>query len=58
MDGERRPPLPTEPLECRQHAEALLQENDGGGGPAAAIAWTLLAIAGELATIRRQLTKK
>lgn len=53
-----RVPLPQEPLECRQHAEALLQENDGGGGPAAAIAWALLAIGGQLADIRRYLHRQ
>ncbi|MFE9300828.1 hypothetical protein [Streptomyces sp. NPDC006856] len=52
-----RPPLPTDPLECRQNAERLLANNEGGDDPAAALAWALLAVASELATIRRTLAK-
>lgn len=58
-EGTPRPPLPAEPLECRQHAEAALGEwavradAEPDRGPLHAIAWALLAIAGELATIRR-----
>lgn len=57
---KQRPPLPAEPLECRQHAEASLGPwavSDPDRGPLHAIAWALLAIAGELATIRRTMAK-
>ncbi|WP_436772067.1 hypothetical protein [Yinghuangia sp. YIM S09857] len=47
-----RSPLPTEPLDCRQRAEALLQEPADTG---AAIAWALLAAVGELHALRIQL---
>ncbi|WUI00207.1 hypothetical protein OHR68_43195 [Spirillospora sp. NBC_00431] len=53
MDGQDRRPLPVEPLECRQHAEELLAEER----PWSSAIWALLAIAGELAAIRRQLEK-
>lgn len=46
--------LPTETLECRQIAERALNDRD----PMEAIAWALLAIAGELAEIRRELRKR
>lgn len=55
--GPRRP-LPTDPLQLRQDAEAALTRP--GGEPnreLTAIALALLAIAGELAAIRRSTTK-
>jgi hypothetical protein len=56
MTDERRP-LPADPMECRQNAEELLAHNDGGDDPVAACAWALLAIAAELATIRRSVKR-
>jgi len=59
MAGER-PPLPPDPLECRQNAQQCLGEwvvRDPAGGPLHAIAWALLAIGGELAAIRRATAK-
>lgn len=56
-DEEVRRPLPPEPLECRQKAAALLLE-DAFASPAVATAWALLAVAGELAEIRRELRRK
>lgn len=54
MAGEQpRPPLPREPLEHRQEAERLLDRRAD-----LAVAHALLAIAGELAQIRRQLGKR
>ena len=53
---EQRAPLPPEPLECRQKAAALLE--DKYASPAEVTAWALLAIAGELAAIRRELRRK
>lgn len=44
---------PTDPLECRQNAERSLPGNQAG-----ASVWALLAIAGELAEIRRELRKR
>lgn len=57
---ERRPPLPTDPLECRQRADALLTADHSSldaatAAAAAATAWAQLAVAGELAVIRRAL---
>lgn len=57
MDGQNRAPLPAEPLECRQRAEELLGLGDVDVDVPRAIAFALLAIAGELHTIRRQLGK-
>lgn len=54
---EQRPPLPPDPLECRQKAAALLLE-DKFASPSVATAWALLAVAGELAEIRRELRRK
>lgn len=48
---EPRAPLPTEPLECRQRAEAARSDSR-------AVVWALLAIAGELADIRRAQAKR
>jgi hypothetical protein len=45
--------LPTEPLECRQNAEAALRDE----APSTAMTWALLAIAGELADLRREQAK-
>ncbi|MFD3657031.1 hypothetical protein [Streptomyces sp. NPDC058620] len=55
-DGSARAALPADSLECRQNAEQLLAQN-GGNDPAAASAWALLAVAAELAAIRRDLRK-
>lgn len=43
-DEQPRRALPTEPLECRQNAEAALVECK----PPEAIAWALLAVTGQL----------
>jgi hypothetical protein len=45
--------LSAEPRECRRNAEAALEEN----APAVAQVWALLAIAGELAEMRREQRK-
>ncbi|MFF8793338.1 hypothetical protein [Streptomyces globisporus] len=49
---ERRP-LPAASLDCRQNAEAALANQ----APLSACAWALLAIAGDVAAIRRTLSK-
>ncbi|MFD8471886.1 hypothetical protein ACFV2E_07480 [Streptomyces globisporus] len=49
---ERRP-LPADSLDCRRNAEAALS----GQAPLSACAWALLAIAGDVAAIRRTLSK-
>jgi hypothetical protein len=54
-------PLPREPLELRQRAEEFLGLGEADADVPRAIGFALLAIAGELATIRRDLhqqTKK
>lgn len=51
---ERERPLPPEPLEYRQDA----QEHMDAGAVPEAIASALLAVAGDLAAIRRQLEKQ
>jgi hypothetical protein len=48
-----RRPLPTDTLECRQNAEGALADQ----APLSACAWALLAIAGDVAAIRRILKK-
>ncbi|WTW96603.1 hypothetical protein OG216_25980 [Streptomycetaceae bacterium NBC_01309] len=53
-DGPRAP-LPADPLDCRQRAEALLRTPADTG---AAIAWALLAVAGELHVLRQQLRNR
>ncbi|MGK5529361.1 hypothetical protein [Streptomyces sp. URMC 129] len=53
-----RPPEEGEPGEYRSWAYMLLRENDGGGGPLAAIGWALLSIATDLAALRRDLHRK
>lgn len=56
MDGPNRAPLPTDPLELRQQAEAALDlANTEPTGELTAVALALLAVAGELATIRKGL---
>ncbi|MCY0919606.1 MULTISPECIES: hypothetical protein [unclassified Streptomyces] len=55
MSAPDTPPLPQEPHECRARAEEHLAEP---ADPAAATAWALLAVAGELAAIRRALHKR
>ena len=56
--AEERQPLPPEPLECRQNAERLLARSSVEALPIKAVAWALLAIAGELAVIRREMRKQ
>ncbi|WP_405856126.1 hypothetical protein OG407_07235 [Streptomyces sp. NBC_01515] len=51
-DDQPMPPLPRDPLEHRREAERLLERR-----PDLAVVHTLLAIAGELAVIRRDLGK-
>ncbi|MET9516388.1 hypothetical protein [Streptomyces sp. NPDC002994] len=59
MSGEERPRLPqTEPHECRRRAEDFLGLGDVDVDAPKAIGWALLAIAAELATIRRSLGKR
>ncbi|WP_181786646.1 hypothetical protein [Streptomyces phytophilus] len=48
---DERGPLPVEPLRCRQRAE------DGELPAGERAVWALLGIAGELATIRRELER-
>lgn len=55
-DPPARAPLPPDPLECRQKAAAVLTV--GLASPAEASAWALLAIAGDLAVIRRIMEKR
>lgn len=49
---ERRP-LPADSLDCRRNAEQALASE----APLSACAWALLAIAGDVAAIRRTLSK-
>lgn len=57
--AEREWKLPQrEPQECRSRAEELLALPDTNGAAPHAIAWALLAVAGELHEIRRQLQRK
>ncbi|WP_318196907.1 hypothetical protein [Streptomyces sp. MCL20-2] len=46
-------PLPADSLDCRRNAEAALADQ----APLSACAWALLAIAGDVAAIRRTLSK-
>lgn len=46
-----------EPLECRQRAEAALRTHNSPAAPTRAVGWALLAVAGELAEIRRTLQR-
>ncbi|MEU0133399.1 hypothetical protein ABZ172_05060 [Streptomyces sp. NPDC006296] len=56
MTQQERPRLPqVEPHEARRTAEDLLGPDATGGGVTRAIAWGLVAVAGELAAIRRKL---
>lgn len=58
---EPEAPLPKDPLECRQEAERLLGQgtpSDTTGRQRTALVWALLAVAGELATIRRELLRR
>jgi len=57
MDGDQpRPPLPRDPVAHRQEAERLVDE--GRASAPHTIVHALLAIAGELHLIRRQLGKR
>ncbi|MFE9765117.1 hypothetical protein ACFYPC_11380 [Streptomyces sp. NPDC005808] len=47
-----------EPQECRSRAEELLAVGDIKEVGPRAIAWALLAVAGELHTIRKQLSRR
>ncbi|HEX6682433.1 MAG TPA: hypothetical protein VF062_06535 [Candidatus Limnocylindrales bacterium] len=51
------PELPEGALECRQRAELLLT-SEHPEAPARATAWALLAVAAELAEIRRELKRR
>lgn len=44
--------------ECRRRAEDILNHGNANGNAPRAIAWALLAVAGELHTIRMQLRKR
>ncbi len=56
MTGQERPRLPqTEPHEARRTAEDYLGLGSVGMDVPRAIAWGLIAVAGELAAIRRKL---
>lgn len=46
---EQRRPLPADALECRQNAQDAVRDQ----APLSACAWALLAIAAEVADIRR-----
>ncbi|MGW3936442.1 hypothetical protein [Streptomyces phaeochromogenes] len=57
MAGEGAPRLPeTEPHQCRRTAEDLLNLSDAD--VPRAIAWGILAVAGELAQIRRDVHRR
>ncbi|MFE0270812.1 hypothetical protein ACFWZY_01530 [Streptomyces sp. NPDC058992] len=61
MADERDLPLPQDSLTCRQNAERSLGEwvvRDPEQGPLHAIAWALLGIGSELASIRRLLERR
>jgi hypothetical protein len=59
MSGQDRPRLPqTEPHEARCRAEECLGLGDIDVDVPRALAWGLLAVAGELAAIRRDLRKR
>ncbi|WP_327436151.1 hypothetical protein OG279_26290 [Streptomyces sp. NBC_01201] len=56
MTQQERPRLPqVEPHEARREAEDLLGSEANDRGVYRAIAWGLVAVAGELAAIRRKL---
>lgn len=58
MDGQERHRLPQlEAQECRARAEEALDDNVRVDVPRA-IAWALLAVAGELHIIRKQLSRR
>ncbi|WP_046507087.1 hypothetical protein [Streptomyces odonnellii] len=57
QDAERPRPLPTDPAEARHHAEQLLTQQPAALA-ATAIGWALLAVAGELAEIRREMRRQ
>lgn len=58
MDAQERPRLPQlEAQECRARAEEALVGNVRMDVPQA-IAWALLAVAGELHIIRKQLSRR
>lgn len=54
-DTPPAPAVPTEPAECRRRAESALCDYSD---PARAGVWALLAVAGELREVRRQLDKR
>lgn len=59
MTTPQRPRLPqTEPPDCRCQAEDFLGLGDVDVDVPRALAWALLAVAGELAAIRRDLHKR
>jgi hypothetical protein len=59
MADERPPRLPqVEPGEARRQAEACLGQHDGAVDLPRALAWGLLAVAGELHEIRKQMRRR
>jgi hypothetical protein len=59
MADERPPRLPqVEPHEARRRAETHLGEDGGTVDLPRALAWGLLAVAGELHSIRKQLSRR
>jgi hypothetical protein len=58
MADARPPRLPqVEPHEARRQAEAYLGQHDGAEDLPRALAWGLLAVAGELHEIRKQIRR-
>lgn len=56
QDAPRRPEV--EPQECRRRAEQCLEDDVSGVDVPRAIGWALLAIAGELHEICKQLRRR
>lgn len=59
MAGQDTPRLPqVEPRECRRRAEQCLENDVSGVDVPRAIGWALLAVAGELHEINRQMRRR
>lgn len=58
MTDEEREPPPADPLECRRRAGEFLGLGELDVDVPRAIAFALLAIAGELAVIRRDIKRQ